>query len=260
MVQTKIGLSMLFCLSDGFPLMLKHLEELDTHYIELVDDGLHALDDKRVGTLNQMAGAFNIEYTIHAPVADVNIAALDHKLRRFIIKKLEKSMQYAKRLDCLLWVFHPGLHSALSSFYPGWDWQINLESVKTLLEFGRKYDVKIAIENVPEPFPFIMKSVDDFSMFFEELGENIGLVLDVGHANISGQINDFIKKFDDKIVHMHVSDNDGKQDLHLGAGEGNVNWQDFAKAVKRMRFHGVLMIESIQNARQSLQVLRELFS
>jgi sugar phosphate isomerase/epimerase len=260
MAQIKIGLSMLFCLSEGFPLMLKHLEQLDTHYVELVDDGLHALDDKRVEALNYMAGTLNIEFALHAPFADINIATLDYKLRRFVIRRLERSIQHAHQLDCPLWVFHPGSPSAISSFYPGLDWRINLEAVKTLLELGRKHNVKIAIENTPEPFPSLMKSTNDFSRFYEELGEDIGLALDIGHANLNGQTKEFMSRFRDKIVHIHVSDNDGKQDLHLGVGKGTVDWQEFVQAVKRMQFHGVVMIESVQDAKQSLQVLREFFS
>jgi len=259
MPQTKIGLSMLCCLSEGFPLMLKQLETLDVHFVEFVDDGLHTLDKERVEALNQMAGTVNFECTVHAPFADINIAAADYKLRRFILKRLEQSIQHAHQLDSLYWIFHPGLHSGISSFYPGWDWQINLESVKKLLELGRKYEVKIAIENVPEPFPFLMKSVDDFSKFYEELGEDVGMVLDAGHANLNGQTIEFMNKFKDKIVHMHVSDNDGKQDMHLGVGKGTVNWQEFANAVKRMQFHGVVMVESVQDAKESLTLLRQLF-
>ena len=260
MSQIKVGLSMLFSLGEGFPLMLKHLEEFDTHYVELVDDGLHILDDKRVEALNRMAGAFNIESTLHAPFADINIAASDSKLRRFIIKRLGKSIQYAHQLDCLLWVFHPGFHSGISSFYPGWDWRVNLESVRTLLELGRKYNVKIAIENIPEIFPSLLRSVSDFSRFYEELGEDVGMVLDVGHANVNGRPREFMDKFRDKIIHMHVSDNDGKLDSHLGIGKGTVDWQDFAKSVKSMEFRGVVMVESIQDVRQSLQNLREFLS
>ncbi|MBX5326197.1 MAG: sugar phosphate isomerase/epimerase family protein [Candidatus Bathyarchaeia archaeon] len=258
MTQTKIGLSMLHCLNEGFPPMLKRLETLDVHYIEFVDDGLHILDEKRVETINHIAGTFNFECTVHAPFADINIAASDHKLRRFILKRLERSIQHAHQLDSLYWIFHPGLHSGISSFYPGWDWQINLESVRSLLELGRKHEVKIIIENVPEPFPFLMKSVDDFSKFFEELGEDIKMVLDVGHANLNGQICEFMEKFKDRIVHMHVSDNDGKQDMHLGVGKGTVNWQEFAKTMKKTQFHGVVMIESVQDAKESLSFLREL--
>lgn len=260
MAQIKIGLSMLFCLGEGFPLMLERLEELNVHYVELIDDGLHALDEKRVDALNHVSGSFNVEYTIHAPFSDLNIATTDNKLRRFILKRMEKSLRYAHELDCKLWVFHPGHHSAISSFYPGMDWHTNLQSVKTLLQLGRKYNVKIGMENIPDIFPTILGNVDDFSRFFKELGEDVGIVLDVGHANVNGDVKVFMDKLGDRIVHIHVSDNDGKQDSHLGVGKGTVDWQEFARAVRRIQFRGIVMIESIEDVNQSLQTLNQLLS
>ena len=260
MTQIKVGLSMLFCLSEGFPLMLRRLEDLNVHYIELTDDGLHTLDEKRVEALNNVSGSFNIEYTLHAPFADVNIASADNKMRRLILKRMEKSLYYAHQLDCKLWVFHPGHHSAISSFYPGMDWHINLQSVKKLLELSREYNVKVGIENIPEIFPTLLGNVDDFSRFFKELGEDVGIALDVGHANVNGRVRAFMDNFGDRIVHIHASDNDGKQDLHLGVGKGTVDWQDFARAVRRIQFRGIVIIESIEDVTQSLQTLTQLLS
>jgi len=240
--------------------MLRRLEDLNVHYVELTDDGLHTLDEKRVEALNNLSGSFNIEYSVHAPFADINIASPDNKMRRFILKRMEKSLGYAHQLDCKLWVFHPGHHSAISSFYPGMDWHTNLQSVKKLLELGREYNVKVGIENIPEIFPTLLGNVDDFSRFFEELGEDVGIVLDVGHANVNGRVRAFMDNFGDRIVHIHASDNDGKQDLHLGVGKGTVDWQDFARAVRRIQFRGIVIIESIEDVTQSLQTLTQLLS
>jgi sugar phosphate isomerase/epimerase len=102
--------------------------------------------------------------------------------------------------------------------------------------------------------------MDDFSRFFNELGEDVGIVLDVGHANINRHVREFMDKFGDKIVHIHVSDNDSKQDSHLGVGKGTVDWQDFARAVRRIQFRGIVMIESIEDVKQSLQTLTQLLS
>jgi len=68
-----------------------------------------------------------------------------------------------------------------------------------------------------------VKNVEDFKRFYSEVNEDIGLVLDVGHANINGQIESFLTTFADKIVDMHVHDNYGKGDQHLGIGYGNIN-------------------------------------
>jgi len=127
------------------------------------------------------------------------------------------------------------------------------------LRVARREGVEIAIENVPEPFPFLMKSVEDFRRFYDELDDDIGLVLDVAHANLNSQIQDFIKQFSKKIVHMHVSDNYGANDLHLGIGYGNIDWASVAKMVKEAEYDNLIIIESTEHVKESVQVLRKLF-
>ncbi len=258
--KPEIGLSMLFCLGESFPSLLKHLREVDVRHVEIVDEGSHALSNRRIKSLKKMTEAHDLDFVVHAPFAGINIAVPSPVLRRTILKRLEKSVFYAGQLDCRLWLFHPGLQTGVSHFYPGRDWQLNLDSVRTLLKIGRKEGVEIAIENVPEPFPFVMKNVQDFSRFYKELDDDIGMVLDVAHANLNRQIQDFIRQFSEKIVHMHVSDNDGAHDLHLGIGYGSIDWETVAKEIKKAEYSNVIMLESVEYVEESLQTLRKLFT
>ena len=250
---------MLYCLRESFPSLLKRLCKVDVNYVEIPDEGLHTLNQKRVRSLKEVAKANNLDLVVHAPWAGINIAVPSPVLRRAILKRLEKSIVYAGQLGCRLWLFHPGSKTALSHIYPGKDWQQNLESVRTLLRIARREDVVIAIENTPEPFPSLMKSVEDFHRFYEELDDDIGIVLDVAHANLNSQIHDFMKQFPEKIVHMHVSDNNGANDLHLGIGYGSINWESVAKTVKEADYSNLIVLESTDHVRESLQVLRKLF-
>ena len=259
MVKPEIGLSMLYCLNEPFKSLLNRLCEVDVKHIELPDEGLHTLNKRRVKNLREIAEAHNLDFVVHAPWAGINIATPSPVLRRTILKRLEKSLVYAGQLGCRLWLFHPGSRTGLSHIYPGKDWQQNLESVRTLLRIARREGVVIAIENTPEPFPSLMKSVGDFLRFYEDLGDDIGMVLDVAHANLNNQIQDFIKQFSKKIVHMHVSDNDGANDLHLGIGYGNIDWENVAKLVKEAEYSNLIMLESAEHVKESLQVLRKLF-
>ena len=120
--------------------------------------------------------------------------------------------------------------------------------------------MEIAIENVPEPYPFLMKSVQDFSRFYNEFDEDIGLVFDIGHANINHQIPDFIARFSDKIVHVHASDNDGAGDRHLGIGYGTVDWNSVVKALEKVKYNGLVILESVEHVEESLQKLQKLFT
>lgn len=256
----KIGMSTLFCLGKPFSSLLKKLNEIDVKHVELLDEGLHTLNDRRVKALRKVALSRDLEFTVHAPVADINIASPSPVLRRAILRRLEKSIIYSRKLDCRLWVFHPGLKTGVSHFYPNLDWSLNLKSVRDLLKIAEKKDVKISIENVPEPFPFLLKSADDFSRFFSELNEDLGLTLDVGHANLNRQIEDFINNLRSKIVHVHVSDNQGDNDIHLGIGHGTVEWRSVAESLKGIKYDGVVILESIEHIEESLVTLQSLFS
>jgi sugar phosphate isomerase/epimerase len=259
MAKPEIGLSMLYCLNEPFPSALKRLTQVDVKNVELPDEGLHTLNKRRAKKLKEIAEARNLDFVVHAPWAGINIATPDPALRRAVLERLEHSIVVAGQLGCRLWLFHPGSRTGLSHFYPGKDWQLNLQSVHALLAVARREDVEIAIENTPEPFPSLMKSVADFHRFYEELDDDIGMVLDVAHANLNNQIPDFIKQFSKKIVHIHVSDNNGEGDTHLGIGHGNIDWKNVAKLVKAADYGNIIMIESTEHIEESLQLLRKLF-
>lgn len=258
MSRVKIGLSTLFCLGEPFSIMIKRLRKVDVSYVEIVDDGLHALNHKRVKILKKLAQSQGFEYTVHAPFADINIASPSRVLRRVMLKQLEKSIICAHELNCQIWVFHPGLKTGLSPFYPREDWEQNLESVRKLLIFAREQRVEIAIENCPEPYSFLLTNVKDFSRFYSELNDDVGLTFDIGHANLNHQIEDFLVRFSNKTVHMHAHDNRGKNDIHLGIGRGSINWASVMKTIKEIRYDGIVTVESVTHAEESVQVLKNL--
>lgn len=260
MAKINIGLSMLHCLGEPFSNLCKRLRIAPVNHIELVDDGWHALDQAKVKTLGEIAESHSLVYTLHSPFADINIAAPAEDMRNFVLKRLGRSMDFARELECRIVVFHPGFRTGISSFYPEMDWKTNIASVRRLLELARKCEVNIAIENCPEPFGFLLKDVQQFSRFFNELEEEIGLVLDVGHSNINGQTREFIETFGDRIVHIHAHDNDGKHDLHSGVGFGTVDWKQFAEDIKGTLFSGLVIVESVDHLEESILTLRKLLT
>jgi sugar phosphate isomerase/epimerase len=257
--KPEIGLSMLYCLNEPFTYVLEHLADFNVKHVELADEGLHTLNPTRVKQLKAAVQDHDLDFVVHAPWASMNIATPNPDLHHVTMKRLKNSISFAGQLGCRLWLFHPGSRTGLSHIYPGEDWQLNLQSVQDLLKFARKEGVEIAIENTPEPFPSLLKNVDDFNRFYQELNDDIGLVLDVAHANINNQINKFLEQFSKKLVHIHVSDNDSVTDLHLGVGYGNINWTNVAKAVKNANYSNLVMVESTEHVKESLQLLRELF-
>jgi len=157
MVKPKIGLSMLYKLSETFNESMRDISKADVKFIEVVDDGLHALNKRRVSELINLGESYGLKYSVHAPFADINIASPSKPLLKVMIKRLQKSLANANALDAYIWIFHPGLKTGISMFYPEDDWIQNRETAQLLYKTAVDYGVKIAIENVPEPYPFIMK-------------------------------------------------------------------------------------------------------
>jgi len=264
MSKPKIGVSMLYCLSEPFSKMLKRLAKVEVQLVEVMDEGLHELSKKRVSKLNAIAKSKGIRYTVHAPFADINIAAPSKPMLNASIKRLGQSMAYANALNAQLWVFHPGAKTGISSFYPNQDWKQNIKTIRELHETAEKYGLNIAIENLPEKYGFLMKQPADFQKFYKETGLNdVGIALDVGHANLEGQTEHFLRKLPDKIVHMHISDNMGEHDQHLGIGYGKIDWQQFAETLREIAYDKTIIIEtveSMENVKESLQKLQQLLA
>ncbi len=261
MPRIKIGLSMLYCLGEPFNKMVQRLASVETSYVEVIDDGLHTLNKKRVSTLKEVGKSHSIKYTVHAPFADINMASSSKPMLNASLKRLYQSMAYANDLNAQLWVFHPGVKTGISMFYPGEDWKQNIRGIRELHKTAEEYNLNIAIENLPNKYGFLMKQPEDFQKFYKETGlKDVGIVLDVGHAHLEGQTDFFLKKLPDKIVHMHVSDNMGENDQHLGVGYGKINWQRFAETLREIAYEKTVMVESVEHVEEGLQKLRQLLA
>jgi sugar phosphate isomerase/epimerase len=172
------------------------------------------------------------------------------------LKRLKESILYTAALDSRLWVFHPGMRTGISPFYPGEDWKKNMESVRMLFRFAKDNGVNAVLENVMAMF--VVRSIEDFKRFYEEVDEPIGLVMDTGHANITGELQRFLTELPDKIMHVHAHDNVGKSDQHLGIGYGNIDWKKTTDLLKKASYEDIVMIESVEHTHESVQRLRQL--
>jgi sugar phosphate isomerase/epimerase len=260
MSKAKVGVSMLYCLGESFNRMVKRLSTMDTRYIEVLDDGIHELNKNRVALLKETAKSSNIQYSLHAPFADINIASPSRVMLNASMKRLKQSMAYANELDAKVWVFHPGAKTGIGQFYPGVDWKQNIESIKQLYKSAEEYGVNIALENLPAKYYFFMSKPEEFARFYKETNLPIGIVMDLGHANLEGHIEGFFNLLADKIVHIHASDNDGSDDQHLGIGYGKIDYTSVAQMLKQIGYDKSVIIESITNVPETITKLKQLLA
>lgn len=259
--KPKIGVSMLHTLAIPFKKMLPLLSRADADYVEIVDDGFHTLNKKRVFALKETAQSYDLIFTLHGPFADINIASPSKPMLKASLKRLRQSIKYASQLNAELWVLHPGMITGITPFYPGSDWSQNVHGIRELSKTAKEYGLRVAIENLPQKYGSIMKTPEDFKRFYRETGLNhIGIVLDTGHANLEAQTEPFLTQLPEKIYELHISDNMGEQDQHLGIGYGKIDWHDFVQSLRRINYDGIVMLESVYNVPESLSKLKQLLA
>jgi len=74
--------------------------------------------------------------------------------------------------------------------------------------------------------------------------ENFGAVLDCGHLNAAKEIIPLsIEKLGEKIMYVHASDNDGRDNYHFAPGKGTIDWDGVFQALKKHNFNGYVAID-----------------
>ncbi len=254
-MQMNLAASTLHLLDRPLEEVFPDLLRLGTRNIELADSGHHALNPRLVERLQELMASYELRFSIHAPYADTNLAADDDLIREWILKRVRASIRFASELDARCVVVHPGWTTATDRFMKGRAWELNLRSLRWLLRYAEEYGVDMLIENVPDSMPYLLVSAEDFQLFYEEMEQPMGMVLDVAHANLNGEVAEFTRRFGDRIRHVHVSDNDGESDQHLPIGDGGIDWERVMNMLREGGFNGWVVVESYSDVQRCLDTL-----
>ena len=114
--------------------------------------------------------------------------------------------------------------------------QVGLDRVNRLLKLCDKYDVNLAIENT--------ENIACFMHTFKNISHpHLKFCLDVGHNHCFNPEIDYFKDFGDKLVCLHLHDNDGTRDAHTLNRYGNIDWDNIAKNLAEINYKGSLDYE-----------------
>lgn len=141
------------------------------------------------------------------------------------------------------------------------------ESILVLADQSSRAGVRLGIEHFPgRGLPTVRATLD----FISNVGhQNLYLLLDIGHNQIARESpRASILAAGDRLMYVHVNDNDGQNDTHVGLLEGvqEESWlRDAVLAVKESAYAGPISVEVNQgipdpraSARESLAILRRL--
>ena len=243
----KIGASTLATFKNSLDESLEFIESLGIKYVELLHQ--YPTEEFDLDILN----SFNLDYTIHAPFMDVNIAALGSKSRANSIEQIKDSIDLANQIDAKVVVVHPGLIPFLAREMPEEVYKVSDNSIKEIGDYSQDSGVNTTIENMPA---FETMIYQDMNRLNETLVEfDMGMTFDIGHAHHSGISPD--EMYFDSIKHIHAHDNMGDEDSHLALGEGNIQLKDIITTFENKKYDGIYMIEV--NNKDSIKKSLEFF-
>ncbi|MCF8025400.1 MAG: sugar phosphate isomerase/epimerase [Desulfobacteraceae bacterium] len=235
------------------------LGELGFDYIEVTMDAPyahHSVIKAHKAEFCQLLNSFGMDLVCHLPTF-VSTADLTDTIREASIEESLRSMRMAAELGAIKAVLHPSFIHGLGAMLPDLARKYAMDSMARLLSEADRLRLTVCVENM---FPRALSLVrpEDFDALFDRF-PNAKLTLDTGHANIDGgtkRILGFIRRFPDRIGHIHASDNRGRDDDHLPIGAGTIDFAEVVNALKEIGYNETITLEVFSKDREYLAISR----
>ena len=240
--------------------MSEYLKVSPASVCEVLNDGMHLLDNERVQLLKQLGSSNNLEYTMHLPFASLNYAGSNPLLRNAARRIVLAALDNAAALECTHAVVHSGQNDVLSEiFFPEMHHKHSLDFLEKLGREASNRGIQMVIENNVAQ-SYLIHSVNGMAAFLqEEASQYYKIALDIGHAFLTHDLDQFVQRFQGNIRYAHIHSNRGEKDDHLPLNEGKIDWRQTVKALVENGFQGLFVIENLswEATTRSLALLRE---
>lgn len=223
-------------IADMFELVAEHKFEL----FEIIAEGLHYLPSCW-HELKTLLDSYDFKVTVHAPLSDINIASINAEIRACALREVRTALLLTYKLELELLTFHPGHLSPLTLLTRSTAVKLNCESIVQIIKWANDLELKLALENLPFKNRTLCTTAGEFQHVLESEPQ-LRICFDIGHANIAGEIENFIK-LKSRFINIHLHDNDGKVDSHWVIGSGNIDFQQILKQVLK-GYKGDIVIEA----------------
>ena len=211
------------CLADVAPLSLKYKIGIEVQsfykpdYYERTPDAL-AIHKSTIAPITVRG--------MHGPFCDLNPGSTDHLIVEVTKRRLSEGYRFAEALNIQHLIFHnnyvPGF-SSIKKWLP--------RAIQFWKDFLNEHssNIDIHIENTLERTPSILIDLID-AINNPQLTVN----LDIGHTHCFttyGTVN-WIKDLGHRIKYVHLHDNNGQKDEHLGFTKGTIPIFEICEALE----------------------------
>ena len=195
------------------------------------------------------------EDTMHGAFLDVTLHSSDSKIREISQLRVRQSMDIAKELGIRGVVFHTNMIANFKDAIYMKNWiDTNAAFYKKILaEYPGIY---VFVENMfdfdPDMLLALAKEMEKEPYF--------GICLDYAHATISTvKAVEWFEVLKPYIKHMHINDNDLKDDLHMAVGTGKIDYKEFGELLRVSGIEPSILVEvsKLEDQKASLTFMEE---
>ncbi len=165
----------------------------------------------------------------------------------YVLNAVKKTIMIMGYVGCPKLVVHPGFLPYDQRLDKAEEWDFNIKMYSALIPDLKKYGVTCCLENMftrhrGKIMQAICSDPAEAVRYIDTLneiaGEKLfGFCLDTGHVNLLGHDQyELIKTLGDRIVCLHVHDNDGLADEHLFPYMGIIDWDGFCRGLKEIGY------------------------
>lgn len=244
----------------SIPEEIEEIGKLGFDYIELTIDAPEATPEiilKNKDRIQEVLVAHQLEVMGHLPTF-ISIADLYESIRNASVDENIKAMEAGVALGIKKFVLHPATIRGIGKQVKNKANKYADKSLATIIDKATELQVTLCIENM---FPETHGPTEayEFEKIFSKHPE-LKFTLDIAHAHIGTKKNrspEFIKRYANKLSHLHISDNYGKEDSHLPVGAGMIYFWRIFKELKNIGYDDTMTLEVFSRDRDYLKLSRD---
>lgn len=191
-----------------------------------------------------------IDISIHGPFVELCPGTRDELISKVTNYRMQQAYDVAKKMNAKYMVYHNGYYPNTYSYI---EWMQNAPTFwQNFLQDKKDDGIKVHIENVFEDDYFILNEL------MEEIADDkTSMCLDVGHVSAYSKIDvmEWMKILNKYIKHMHIHNNCGDRDSHLGINKGDLDIMEILNLVKDKDITISLEITNLDELEESLEIL-----
>jgi len=251
----KIGASTLFDVSDQVR-SVNMLRELSIYEIEIclptISVPIGRIESISQDTVKQLRKFEDCKFSVHTPFICDDIGHPDLEIRKIQVERVFKTIDLAHKIRGSLLNVHAG-YAAYDRYFASVDifnkYRIAREkylglvvnSLEKIQKYAESKGILVSVENLGPDH--LGRSPQEIEYIISKLDHKIGFTLDVGHANLTGNLWDYLRNLGKQISHVHLHDNDGKEDRHWRLGKGDLDLDKLLEWLHQIKYKGNLVLE-----------------